>query len=103
MVKLQYSRPALIDLYHIFLYISNDSVTNARRFIKALKDRVKILKLHPEIGKPVFQQRFPYIRQVLHKSYRIIYSYQNDKVIVLAITHQARLIENIDEIKKYII
>ena len=103
MVKLQYSRPALIDLHHVFLYISNDSVTNARRFIKALKNRIKILKSDPEIGKPVFQQRFPYIRQVLHKSYRVIYSYQNNIVIILAITHQSRLIENIDEIKKYII
>ena len=103
MVKLQYSKPALTDLHNIFLYISNDSVRNAKRFIHALKERIKILKAYPEIGKPVFPQRFPYIRQVLHKSYRIIYSYQTNSVIILAITHQSRLIENIDEIKKYII
>ena len=44
MVKLQYSKPALIDLQHVFLYISNDSVRNAKRFVQALKDRIKILK-----------------------------------------------------------
>ena len=103
MVKLQYSKPALIDLQHVFLYISNDSVRNAKRFVQALKDRIKILKSHPELGKPVFPQRFPYVRQVLHKSYRIVYMFQNNTITILAISHQARLIENIEAIKRYII
>ena len=103
MVELQYSKPALTDLHNIFLYISNDSVINARRFIHALKERIKILKSYPELGKPIFTQRFTYVRQVLHKSYRIIYIYQNNKIIILAITHQTRLIENIEAIKIYII
>ena len=103
MVKLQYSKPAVTDLYNIFLYISNDSVINAKRFVHELKERIKILKTHPEIGKPLFPQRFPVVKQVLHKSYRIIYMYQNGMVTILAITHQERLIENIEAIKKYII
>jgi toxin ParE1/3/4 len=103
MVKLQYSRPAITDLHNIFLYISNDSVINARRFINSLKQRIKILKVHPEMGKPVFPQRFPYIKQVLYKSYRIIYQYQDDMVTILVITHQERLIENIEAIKQYLI
>ena len=103
MVKLQYSKPALIDLNNVFLYISNDSVQNARRFVHGLKERIKILKLHPELGKTLFPQRFPYVRQVLHKSYRIVYMFHDDTVTILAITHQARLIENIAAIKKYII
>lgn len=103
MVKLQYSKPALANLHSIFLYISNDSVTNARRFINELKERIKILKSHPELGKPLFPERYPHIRQVLHKSYRIIYRYLNNTVVIIVITHQSRLIENIDAVKRYII
>ncbi len=75
MVKLQYSTPAVTDLHNIFLYISNDSVINAQRFIRAMKDRVKILKAYPETGMPLFPQKFPYVRQALYKSYRVIYMY----------------------------
>ena len=103
MVKLQYSKPAITDLHNIFLYISNDSVINARRFAHALRERIKILKVHPEMGKPVFPQRFPNVKQVLYKSYRIIYKYKNEVVTILVITHQERLIENIEAIKQYII
>lgn len=80
MVKLQYSKPAVTDLRNIFLYISNNSVINAKRFVYELKERVKILKIHPEIGRPLFPQRFPFVKQVLHKLYRIIYMYQNGMV-----------------------
>ena len=103
MVKLQNSKPALIDLHNVFLYILNDSVRNAKRFVQALKERIKILKAHPELGKPLFSQRFTYVRQVLHKSYGIVYMFHKDTVTILAITHQARLIENIEAIKRYII
>jgi toxin ParE1/3/4 len=103
MVKLQYARPALEDLRAIYLYISADSVVNARRFIKVLKDRVKVLKKHPEIGKEIFPDKFSGLRQVLHKAYRIIYLYENSTITIITIHHQSRLIENIPSIRKYII
>ncbi len=103
MVKLSYTRPALTDLYNIFLYISNDSIVNARHFVRELKDRIKTLKSNPEKGRPLFPDRYPAIRQVLHKSYRIIYQFKGESVLILVITHQSRLLINIEAIKKYII
>jgi plasmid stabilization system protein ParE len=102
-VKLQYSKPALEDLRAIFLYISADSPAIAGRFVRMMKDRIKILKKHPEIGKKFFQGKFTNLRQVLHKTYRIIYLHEDDIVTIITIHHQKRLIENIPAIRKYII
>ena|SRR2546423_9042997 len=103
MVKLQYSKPALADLRAIYLYVSNDSPANAKRFVRKLKDRVKILKKYPEIGREIFPDKFPRLRQVLHKSYRIIYQYENNIVTVVTVHHQSLLIENVAAIRKYFI
>jgi toxin ParE1/3/4 len=103
MVKLQYSKPALADLRAIYLYISNDSPANAKRFILKLKDRIKILKFYPETGREVFPDKFSSLRQVLHKSYRIIYLYENETLTIITVHHQSRLIENMAAIKKYLI
>jgi toxin ParE1/3/4 len=68
-----------------------------------MKDRIKILKKHPEIGKKIFPGKFTNLRQVLYKTYRIIYLHEDDIVTIITIHHQKRLIENIPAIRKYII
>ena len=103
MVELLYTRPALQDLKNIFTYIANDSKLNARRFANAINEHIKTLKDHPEKGRPIFPQKFPDVREVLYKSYRIIYSFDGKQILILVITHQSRLITNIDSIKQYFI
>lgn len=103
MVKLSYTNPALADLQHIFVYISNDSVISARRLVHTLKERIKTLKTFPEKGRPLFGQKHPGIRQVLYRSYRIIYKHDGENILILVITHQSRLISNIEAIKQYLI
>ena len=56
MVKISCTRPALTDLYKIFLYISNNSTVNERHFVKELKSRTKILKSEPEKGGLFFRK-----------------------------------------------
>ena len=103
MVELSYTKPALQDLKNIFTYIANDSRLNARRFADAIKEHIKTLKVHPEKGRPIFPQKFPDLREVLYKSYRIIYSFDGTQILILVITHQSRLVSNIDSIKQYFI
>jgi toxin ParE1/3/4 len=102
-VKLAYTKPAIADLHNIFVYISNDSIINARHFVTEIKSRIKTLKSDPEKGRPLFPERYPSIRQVLYKSYRIIYQFDGTTILVLVITHQSRLLINVEAIKKYII
>jgi toxin ParE1/3/4 len=103
MVKLVYTTPATTDLRNIFLYISNDSVFHAKRFVQQLKTHIKSLKNHPEKGRLISPDRFPSLRQVLYKSYKIIYTYDGNKITIHVITHQARLNTNIDALKQYYI
>lgn len=48
MVRLIYTIPASIDLHNIFIYISTDSVVNAKRFVRLLKNHTKALKEFPK-------------------------------------------------------
>jgi toxin ParE1/3/4 len=101
MAIVKYTKPALQDLKNIHDYIANDSAVNAKRFIQAIKDHVTILNKYPEIGSQIFTNRYNNLRQLLHKSYRIIYYYENDIVTIITIHHQSRLIENIKVVKDF--
>jgi addiction module RelE/StbE family toxin len=100
-VKLQYAFEARDDLKNIYSYIAADSVLNAKRFVQSLKLHAEILKSHPEIGNLVYPGRFQDLRQLLYKSYRIIYHYSAGTVTVITIHHQSRLLENITSISNY--
>jgi len=98
-VKLEYTWSAVEDLKNIHKYISLDSSAAASRYVRLLKDRIKILKSHPEIGKPIHTQRFEHLRQLLYQSYRIIYEFRDNKVIIIAIQHQSRLPGNLPSLE----
>ena len=103
MVKLIYTIPASIDLHNIFIYISTDSIVNAKRFVRLLKNHIKSLKEFPEKGRPIAPEKIPTLRQVLFKNYKIIYTYDADKITIHVITHQSRLNINIDALKQFYI
>ncbi len=99
MVNLFYSKPALNDLKNIHDYIAADSKNAAKRFIHRLKERVKILKKYPELGREIYPDKFNNLRQVLYQSYRIIYQITDNRIIIITIHHQSRLPENIAALK----
>lgn len=101
MAVIKYSKPALLDIKDIRDYIAHDSPTNTKHFIKSIQERVIILEKYPEIGHLVLPERFTKLRQLLHKSYRIVYHFSDDIVTIITIHHQTRLIENIPVIKGY--
>lgn len=73
MVKLQYSIEAVKDLKSIHDYIGRDSTLYARRFIQLLRERIGLLKQHPQSGRPFYKERYNNLRQVNFEAYRIIY------------------------------
>ena len=101
MVKLFYSKPALEDLKNIHDYIALDSKNAAKRFIFLLKERIKILKNQPLIGKEIYPDKYGNLRQLLYRSYRIIYLLENDILTIISIHHQSRLLENIPSLKDF--
>jgi len=65
MVKLYYTKPALNDLKAIHQFIASDSKASAKRFISLLKEKIKILKTYPQIGRVIYPNKFNNLRQVL--------------------------------------
>ena len=96
MVKLEYAKSAFADLKSIRNYIAEDSAYYASLFVKELRNKIESLRISPEIGKPLYPERFKDLRQLLHKSYRIIYHFENSKITVISVSHQSRLVDNIN-------
>lgn len=61
------------DLRNIIHYISLDSRIAAERFAVFLSSRTQILKKHPEIGRVFPEVGDVRIREIIVKSYRVIY------------------------------
>lgn len=101
MVKLQYAKRAIKDLKNIYSFIALDSIFYAKNFIIYLRQRVAILKSHPEFGRPFYKNKYDDLRQVTYKSYRIVYHYQQNLITIITIHHQSKLPENIIELKSF--
>jgi toxin ParE1/3/4 len=78
MVRLRYTPTAIDDLKSVHEFISNDSPVYAKRFIKDMREYITVLKKYPEFGHPAFPTRYKDLRQVLYKSYRIVYFIEQD-------------------------
>lgn len=101
MLKIEYAKSAFADLKLIERFISRDSAYYAKSFLKQMRERILTLQDYPEHGRFLFPERFQLLRQVLFKSYRIIYYYENNKVTILTIQHQSRELGNVDSLKPF--
>ena len=71
--KIILSPRAIQDLREIVRYISFDNPVRAESFGRELIAKTKMLVSFPEIGRVVPEFADPEIREVIHKSYRIVY------------------------------
>ena len=91
MVRIKWTIFAKNDLKSIAEYISKDSVLYAKRQVQKIRNRTKILKSQPYIGKIVPETENPKIRQLIEGNYRIIYKIiSKDRIDILTIHHSAR-------------
>ncbi len=92
MGKIKWSEKAAGHLQSIHEYISYDSKVYATRFIKSLIEAAKKLESMPFRGRYVPEFRGEFFREVIFKSYRIVYRVVGDEhdVEILAVVHGAR-------------
>lgn len=74
---------AIRDLQEIVRYISFDKPAVAQRFGLQLIEKTRVLAGFPELGRAVPEFADPAIRELIFKSYRIVYR----------VNHQRRLVE----------
>lgn len=87
---------AIQDLQEIVRYISIDNPERAESFGRELITKIRMLAAFPEMGRVVPEFNEPHIREIIHKSYRIVYRVrlQERRIEVSRFWHGARGIPN---------
>ena len=89
-MKLFWTEPAIQDLRDLRDYIAADSDFHAADFIASIITRAERLTTFPMIGRMVPEAQRENIREILFRSYRIIYRIIGERVDVLAVIHGSR-------------
>lgn len=90
MVKLEWLEVANNDLIQIYNYINQDSIYYSIKTINNIIDLVDNLKILPYIGRKIPEYNKVNERELIYKSYRIIYKINSNKVFIRRIWHSAR-------------
>jgi len=91
-MRLRWSRRAQEDLLAIGRYISKDDRAAARRWVERLRQRARQAAEFPHAGRVVPEHSLPELREVLVRSYRIVYLVDEEAIEVLTVFEGHRLL-----------
>jgi len=88
------------DLREIVSFIASDSPERARAFGNILVDKALSVGAHPEMGRVVPEEDDPAVREIVYRSYRIIYEvvHEPNAVFILRFWHGARGTPEVQEV-----
>jgi addiction module RelE/StbE family toxin len=90
--KVDWTDPAWDDLAEVANYIARDSEYYAATFVQEVKDAAASLSEFANRGQIVPEFGDPSIRELLIKSYRLVYRVSAERVVILTLIHGARRI-----------
>ena len=93
--KVEWTDPAWDDLAGIADYIARDSEYYAAAFVQEVKEAAASLAEFAKRGQIVPEFADPSIRELLVKSYRLVYRVSENRVVILALIHGARRIRRV--------
>lgn len=93
MKQIKYKQQARENLKQIREYISRDSIYYANKTIKEIIEKTKYLLMFPYMGRKVPEYNNSNLRELIYKSYRILYKV-NSNIYILEIFHHSRDISN---------
>ena len=90
--RLTWSPTARDDLHDIIIFIANDSPKHAMSFGYELISITDQLQLFPEHGRVVPEYRNPDLREIIFRSYRIVYRVDHERKLceIARVWHAAR-------------
>jgi plasmid stabilization system protein ParE len=88
--KVIWSYEAIDDLDALSEYIGKDSSFYAAAFTQQILDVSRFLNEFSERGRIVPELGDPKIRELLIRDYRLLYSIEPSRVVILALVHGAR-------------
>lgn len=83
------------DLREISEYIALDSPRHARRFVNRIRQAAESLTAFPNLGRTVPDLDDPTLREIIVRSYRVMYRVEDGDVFIAAVVHGARDVRNI--------
>ncbi len=90
-MKLRWTRRARRDLVEIARYIERDKREAARRWVARLRQRARAVAELPRSGRRVPETARDDVREVLVRSYRIVYLIDAETVWILTVFEGHRL------------
>lgn len=85
-----WSNESLTDLEALAEYIGKDSPYYAAAFVKKIIEASQVLQSFPACGRVVPEIGSMGIREVFVKNYRLIYKIEETSIVILALVHGAR-------------
>lgn len=92
-MKIITEKHAQQELIQIKWYIAQDSDFYANKTVNEINKRIENLLFFPEMGKVINEKRN--IRQIIYKSYKILYKFDSENIYILHIIHHSRDISNL--------
>jgi len=89
------------EIKQIKEYISRDSVYYANKTANEIVDKTEYLTMFPYMGRKIPEYNMENLRELIYKSYRILYKV-NSNIYILNIFHHSRDILNSISISKSI-
>ena len=90
MPRLRWSQRALLDVARLYDFLAPKSREAAQGAVTAIRQGVKGLAKHPEIGRPI-EELPPEFREWVidfgHGTYVALYHYDGKQVVILAVRH----------------
>jgi toxin ParE1/3/4 len=80
--KIILSPRAIQDLREIVRYIAFDNPLRAEEFGRELIAKTRALGSFPELGRRVPEMGEPHVREIIFKSYRIVYRVRHEQKLV---------------------
>ncbi len=92
--RLEWSAEAIEDIEAIASFIEKDSLTYAQAVVSKFLEKAEILQEFPEMGRTVPELNTEHIREIFVYSYRLVYKVYENKILIVAVIHGKRLLEN---------
>ena len=92
MARIEWSKIANDNLLQIYNYIYQDSIYYAEKTINKIIELTDYLIFSPYMGRKVLEYEENNIRELIYKSYRIIYEIHIERICIRRIWHSARIL-----------
>jgi len=96
-LEVKWSPQATEDLELIAEYIARDSGVYARAVVAEILSVARNILEFPLIGRVVPEMGDEHIRERFVYSYRLVYRIEPDRILIVAVIHGKRLIENLSD------